>query len=434
MVDEPDTAAPASDTGRPKRPPPTIDLEPTSREERPSASESAAERPTASPWSAPAAAMAEGSSETAAESHPHMAPDAEAAAAADDRVEETIAAAEPPRMAPPPSRPVSPWIIAPFSGAAAAALVIGVGWMLGWPQVAPPSAISPQATAVDELTSRVAGLEQRVGKPDGAVTGRLDAADKAMAALRNDIAGLRAQADKTVAALNDVRAQPRDGSAPAPAPEPVDLSGLTARIDALERASKNQSAALAQERARISEAAEAAKPADDAPLRRVVAATLLDVAVRHGDPYGAALTTAKSLAPDAAALKPLEAFATTGVPSPAALSRELLTIVPKLSPPAPESTTGTSILSKLSAGASSLVKVERTDGAGTDRGAVVARITAAALRNDFAEARRELKGLSPGDRAPANDWLARADARDAALSAARKFADDAMTALAKPAQ
>ncbi|MGJ4919557.1 COG4223 family protein [Bradyrhizobium oligotrophicum] len=437
MVDEPDTAAPASDTGRPKRPPPTIDLEPTSREERPSASESAAERPTASPWSAPAEALAEGSSGAASQSHPHAAGDTEPESAASETPEETAAAAEPPRaeLPPlPPPRPVSPWIIAPFSGAAAAALVIGVGWMLGWPQVAPPSAASPQAAAVEALATRVAGLEQRIGKPDGAVTGRLDAADKAIAALRNDIAGLRAQADKTVAALNDVRAQPRDGAAPAPAPEPVDLSGLTARIDALEQASRSQSAALAQESRKITEAAEAAKPADDAPLRRVVAATLLDVAVRHGDPYGAALTTARSLAPDAAALKPLEAFATTGVPSPAALSRELLTIVPKLSPPAPESTTGTSILSKLSAGASSLVKVERTDGAGTDRGAVVARITAAALRNDFAEARRELKGLSPEDRAPANDWLARADARDAALSTARKFADDAMTALAKPAQ
>ncbi|MGJ5139357.1 COG4223 family protein [Bradyrhizobium oligotrophicum] len=436
MVDEPDTAAPASDTGRPKRPPPTIDLEPTSREERPSASESAAERPTASPWSAPAEALAEGSSGAASQSHPHAAGDTEPESAASETPEETVAAAEPPRaeLPPlPPPRPVSPWIIAPFSGAAAAALVIGVGWMLGWPQVVPPSAVSPQASAVDALATRVAGLEQRIGKPDGAVTGRLDAADKAIAALRNDLAGLRAQTDKTVAALNDVRAQPRDGAAPAPAPEPVDLSGLTARIDALEQASKSQSAALAQESRKITEAA-AAKPTDDAPLRRVVAATLLDVAVRHGDPYGPALSTAKSLAPDPAALKPLEVFATSGVPSPAALSRELLTIVPKLSPPAPESTTGTSILSKLSAGASSLVKVERTDGAGTDRGAVVARITAAALRNDFAEARRELKGLSPEDRAPANDWLARADARDAALSTARKFADDAMTALAKPAQ
>ncbi|CCD94157.1 conserved hypothetical protein [Bradyrhizobium sp. ORS 375] len=383
--------------------------------------------------------MAEGSSGAGGESHPHGAPEAEptvaTAEAAQETPEEADAAAEPPRELPPPppSRPVSPWIIAPFSGAAAAALVIGVGWMLGWPPVQPPSPTTPLSTAVDELSSRVATLEQRTGKPDTAVTGHIDAVDKAIAAVRSDVAALRSQNDKTVAALNDVKAQPRDSAASPPAPAPVDLSGLTARIDALERASKTQSAALAQDRAKLSEAAQA-KPADDAPLRRVVAATLLDVAVRHGDPYAAALSTAKSLAPDGAALKPLDTFAASGVPSPAALSRELLTIVPKLTPPAPEGTTGTSILSKLSAGAQNLVKVERTDGAGTDRGAVVARITAAALRNDLAEARRELKNLSAEDRAPASDWLAKADARDAALSTARKFADDSMTALAKPAQ
>ncbi|BAM86320.1 conserved hypothetical protein [Bradyrhizobium oligotrophicum S58] len=423
MVDDTDTAAPGSETGRPKRPPPTIDLAPTSREERPAAAESAADRPSASPWSAPAEAIAEGSSDAAADTHPHGEPEPT------PEVEETIAAAAPPRLDPPPRpRPVSPWIIAPFSGAAAAALVIGVGWMLGWPPVQPPSAVSPQATAMDELTTRVAALEQRVGKPDTAMAGRVDAVDKALAAVRGDIAALRSQNDKTVAALNDVKAQPRDGSAPLPAPATVDLSGLTARIDALERASRSQSAAL--ESQKIADA----KPADDAPLRRVVAATLLDVAVRHGDPYAAALSTAKSLAPDAAALKPLDTFAATGVPSPAALSRDLLTIVPRLTPPPPEGTTGTSIVDKLSAGAARLVKVERTDRTGTDRGAVVARVTAAALRNDSAEARRELKGLSPEDSAPAKDWLEKADARDAALAAARKFADDAMTALAKPAQ
>ncbi|WP_035656561.1 hypothetical protein, partial [Bradyrhizobium sp. STM 3809] len=312
MVDEPDTVAPASDTGRPKRPPPTIDLEPTSREERPAASESAAERP--SPWSAPAEAVAEGSSGAADDSHPHGAPEAEPAVAAGAAPEATVAAAEPPRELPPPPppRPVSPWIIAPFSGAAAAALVIGVGWMLGWPPVQPPSPTTPLSTAVDELSSRVATLEQRSGKPDAAMTGRIDAVDKAIAAVRGDVAALRSQSDKTVAALNDVKAQPRDSSAAAPAP--VDLSGLTARIDALERASKTQSAALAQDRARLSEATQA-KSADDAPLRRVIAATLLDVAVRHGDPYGAALSTARSLAPDAAALKPLDTFAANGVPS-----------------------------------------------------------------------------------------------------------------------
>jgi hypothetical protein len=60
----------------------------------------------------------------------------------------------------------------------------------------------------------------------------------------------------------------------------------------------------------------------------------------------------------------------------------------------------------------------------------VARITAAALRNDLNEARRELNTLSPADRAAAQGWIEKADARDAALAASRKFASDAMTALA----
>jgi hypothetical protein len=64
----------------------------------------------------------------------------------------------------------------------------------------------------------------------------------------------------------------------------------------------------------------------------------------------------------------------------------------------------------------------------------VARITAAALRNDSNEARRELKTLEPADRAAAQAWLERADARDAALAASRQFAADAMAVLAKPAQ
>lgn len=61
-------------------------------------------------------------------------------------------------------------------------------------------------------------------------------------------------------------------------------------------------------------------------------------------------------------------------------------------------------------------------------------MTAAALRNDFVEARRELKTLPEADRAPAQAWLEKADARDAALAASRKFADDAMADLAKSTQ
>ena len=135
------------------------------------------------------------------------------------------------------------------------------------------------------------------------------------------------------------------------------------------------------------------------------------------------------------ALKPLEGFAATGVPTAAGLSRELLTLVPKLTPPAPPNDeAGADLVDRLKAGAARLVRIERTDAVGNDRGAVVARVTAAALRNDSNEARRELKTLSPADRAAAQSWIDKSEARDAALAASRQFAADAMAALAKPPQ
>ena len=133
-----------------------------------------------------------------------------------------------------------------------------------------------------------------------------------------------------------------------------------------------------------------------------MAAALLDVLVRTGEPYPAALTAAKALAPDPDALKPLDRFAATGVPTPAALSRELLTLVPKLQPPVEQtSTAGAGLVARLEAGAAKLVKIERTDAVGNDRGAIVARVDRSALRNDSNEARRELNTLAPADRAAA---------------------------------
>jgi hypothetical protein len=159
------------------------------------------------------------------------------------------------------------------------------------------------------------------------------------------------------------------------------------------------------------------------------------VLVRIGDPYPVALTAAKALAPNSDALKPLDQFADKGVPNANKLSTELLALVPKLLPAQQDgAATGSGVLERLQAGASKLVKIERTDTVGNDRGAVVARITAAALRNDSNEARRELKTLEPADRAAAQAWLERADARDAALAASRQFGADAMAVLAKPAQ
>jgi hypothetical protein len=332
---------------------------------------------------------------------------------------------EPEPVAHEPSAAVSPWAIAAVSGAVAAALVIAVAWVLGWPAVLPATPAAPQVNAaVDALTARVADLESKTGKPpasapDPAAAARMEALEKSLASLRGELSGLRAQSEKLAATINEVKSAPRE-SAP-----PVDLSAINERIAGLERATRAQASAIAQE---------SAKPADDVPLRRVVAASLLDGSVRQGEPYAAALAAAKSLAENADALKPLEGFAASGVPSAAVLSRELLTLVPKLSPAQENATSGSGIVDRLQAGAAKLVRIERTDGVGNDRGAVVARVTAAALRNDVPEARRELNTLAPADRAAAQAWLEKADARAAALGASRQFATEAMAALAKPRQ
>jgi len=379
MVDDrPEDMEPSPDSGRAKRAPPTIDLEAT-----------------------------EVSGETR-----KAAGDAQP-----ERISEVTAAVA-----------ISPWVIAAVSGAVAASLVICVAWILGWPAVLPATPAAPQANAaaIDDLAARVASVESKTSKPaasapDPAVAGRIEALEKSVASLRGELAALRAQSEKLAAAVNDVKSAPRESAAP-----PVDLSAINERIDQVEHAIRAQTAEVAQE---------SAKPADDVQLRRIVAAALLDVSVRHGDPYPTALAAAKSLADSADALKPLDGFAASGVPSANALTRELLTLVPKLSPPVPEnSTTGSGIVDRLQAGAAKLVRIQRTDTSGNDRGAVVARVTAAALHNDLAGARRELDTLAPADRAAAQGWLDKADARDAALAASRQFATEAMAALAKVRQ
>ena len=402
MVDDrPEDTGSLPDPSRPKREPPTIDLEAT---EVSSETKSAAET----------------SSEASPEPSPEPTPEAPSVSPVDA----------------PPSRPVSPWIIAPVSGAAAAALVIGVGWMLGWPAIQPASAPpAPQlSAAIDGLTARIAGLEPKVGKPvpDPASAARTEALEKTVAALRAELAATRAQGEKLASTVNEVKSAPRGDGAASP-----DLSGIDERIAKIESLMRAQGAEIAQQGSKLADTKADAKPADDMPLRRLVAAALLDVLVRIGEPYPVALAATKPLAPNPDVLKPLDQFAEKGVPSAGRLSTELLALVPKLLPAAQQNnatTTGTGIVERLQAGAAKLVKIERTDTAGTDRGAVVARITAAALRNDANEARRELKTLEPADRAAAQSWLERADARDAALAASRQFAADAMAALAKPAQ
>jgi hypothetical protein len=340
-------------------------------------------------------------------------------------------------------------IVSAIFGAGAAALVV---WTMGGPgETAPPA---PQASnaAVDALAARLANVESKVAAPqtnnaaidalsarvasveskaatpaaaapaapDPALAAQIGALEKSVATLRDELAATRAQSEQVAAAVNEVKSAPRE------TPPPPDFSAINERLAKIEAAAKTLSAETAQRNA---------APVDDPQLRRAVAASLLDVSVRAGEPYAAALAAARPFAANADALKPLDVFAATGVPNSNALNRELLALLPKLSPPPENSTTGSGIVDRLQAGAARLVRIERTDAvAGNDRNAIVSRVTAAAVRNDIAEARRELKTLAPADRAAAQAWIDKADARDAALAASRQFAADAMGAFTKPAQ
>src|SRR3982075_1145373 len=200
------------------------------------------------------------------------------------------AGAEPKRSLPWPSRAaVFSAVVAMVSGAGAAALVIAVAWLAGWPgEVAPPTAAPQANAAIDALASRVAGIEAKLAKPpasapDPAVASRIEALEQSYASLRGELAAVRAPSEKLAAAVNDVKSTPRESS------PPVDLSAINERLAQVERAIRAQTVEVEQE---------STKPADDLPLRRVVAAALLDVSVRHGEPYTTALAAAKSLKAD----------------------------------------------------------------------------------------------------------------------------------------
>jgi hypothetical protein len=410
--DRPEDIELSSDFGRAKRAPPTLDLEATEVSDK-SATELTDK------------AAAEMGGEAAAEVTGEAAPEA---TSTDTEPGVAATAGETPPVTRQRTRWLASALISAISGAGAAGLILAIVWLFGSPtELAAPTPQTPSAdqAALEALAGRVASLESKTAKPlpgtpePGAAT-RIEALETSIASLREEVAASRGRSEKLTAAVDELKTAPREAS------PPPDLSAINERLAQLERATRAQIAAAAQQNA---------KPADDEPLRRVVAATLLDVSVRHGEPYAAALDAAKALAPDPGVLKPLDPFATSGVPGPAALSRDLLALLPKAAP-APETaaTTGAGIVDRLQAGAARLIRIQRTDAAdNTDRSAVIVRAAAAAQRNDIAGARREFKTLRDADLAAVQPGIERLDARDAALAASRQFAADAMAALTKPA-
>jgi len=376
-----------------------------------------------------------------------------------------------------PARSVSP-VLAVLSGAVGAAIVVGGAWFTLGQNL--PIQQPGNAAALDALTARVASVEAKAGaagsapsaaaaEPDAAVTRRIEALEKSVAALRDDVTAAGDKTAQLSAAVSGLKPAPAGEAGSAPSVPPADLAEFSERLMQLEAAAKaadkaadKSPAAAAVDLAPVTErlteleaalkalpppvdlspvttrlaklesAVEKPPSFDDSALRRVVAALLLDTSVRQGEAYGALLEIAKPLAADAAALRPLDAFAATGVPNNTVLSRELIALLPKLIPGYDPLDSTASIVDRLQAGADRLVRIQRPGSPGTkERGAILSRMIAAAQRNDVAEAKRELSLLEAGERAPAQAWLDRVTTRDAALAASRQFAAAAMAALPK---
>ncbi len=309
---------------------------------------------------------------------------------------------------------------------------------------AKPLPVAGDTRAVDDLAGRVARLETVVATPrppitDPALANRIATLEGDLKALaervgvlgrrNDDIAAAageaRTRADAATAAVAELKGELKKVQAPAaPTVNPAEVEALATRVVALERAAKAMEAQLA---------GRSGGDGADRSLRLVVVASTLNAAVERGTPFVAELAAARAAAPDAKGLAALEPFAKSGVPGTAVLARELTALMPALAKVVGTSSRDSGILDRLKANAEKIVRVRPIDEAtGDDPVAVVRRIEMRAEQGNIAGALAEIAKLPEGARALTKEWVARVEARNAAVDASRRFAADALASIGKP--
>lgn len=396
-------------------------------------------------------------SETAA-AEPQASPEAESAKSEDapsrgDAADHETFAQETPAQETPAqdlrsaARQGLPWsLIGIAAGASALFFIIGFAasqWLAGR-VFAPPATVAPvQFVPNPELQTRLNKIEAAIAAPrqdDPQLLARVAAAEAAVKTA-TDMAAARERRNDEIA---DLAREARDRAASATAaaesaqkanpgtPESrAEIDTLMSRIATLE-----QSARALEQSARASEAElkrRATEPVDDARGRLAIASMALLNAAESGAPFSTELATAKALSADARAVAALEPFAAGGVPTTTALGRELENLMPAIwkasrTDEAPQG----SFLERLQANAQKIVRIRPAgDVTGDEPDNVKARIEVRAENADIRGALTELAKLPPGARAPAQAWIAKAQARDAAVNAARELSRNALNALAK---
>jgi hypothetical protein len=293
---------------------------------------------------------------------------------------------------------------------------------------------------LDELTARMDRLEAMVTAPrspasDPALANRISALEGELKAMGETVAILSRRSDEIALAARDARQRAESTAAAtaeltqrvsrpdAPAIGRGELEGLASRVAAVERTAKSLEAELAKG---------GAAAGGDQGARLAVAATALKTAVERGEPFAAELAAVKALAANPETLAALDGFAASGVPTPAALARELAGLAPALHAATGAPPRDGGILDKLQANAEKLVRIRPLDEvSGSDPAAIVARIEVKAARADLTGALAELEQLPAIVRAPAEPWIAKAQARATAVTTSRRLAADALSAVVK---
>jgi hypothetical protein len=321
--------------------------------------------------------------------------------------------------------------------------------------VAHASADAASSVAVSDLAKRLQKLEaqqaQLAAAPapgvDPALANRIAAVETQLKSLDERVVALRQGADSAAAAnaaaLNELAQKLARADAPAAQPTEASseasseasganaaaIAALTQRLDALEGSAKTTESKLA-----AAASDRDAQTSDDHAMRIAVIAAALSAAVERGHPFVAELKAAQAQATDAKTLAPLEGFAATGVPNVNVLVRELTSLEPALLQAARVPVEG-GFLEKLQANAERLVRIRPIEEIpGDDPAAVIVRVEIKAMRGDLPGALTELGNLPAPVRAPAQAWVAKAQARAAAVAASRAFAADALVALAQPSR
>jgi len=364
-------------------------------------------------------------------------------------------AAPPPRSDPPPAPAQEPpaearsggpislaTLAAGVAGAATVALVLAALWLAGLLPVRTVTStdtgaqVSVDTKAIDALNLRVSKIEGTISKlpaGDAGVAERLAAADSAMKSLGIALTALNRRSDDTAAtasqareradaaakAVTDLRASVQDAAKNSSAGiSPAELDALQKRMAALEQSAKSA-------RDDIAKASSA-----DIAARLVLSAAALRDAVASGAPFAAELAQAKSLGADDKTLAALAPFATAGVPTAPALAQELRALLPAMLKISGAQAPQGGFLERLQANAGRLVRIRPVDAPpGDDASAVLARLEIDAAKADIAAALADLGKLADVTRAPAQGWIERAKARQAALAAARQYAADTARAL-----